>query len=161
MDKPKKGSLKNKSTYIKKTEVASSTAVKDKMKDIRQDPTSKIQFTNIKGNVVKSVKNNTGKVVKRTYTKGDDKITQTSKGSKLIKKTNRPALVSGEYKETVDTTGYSKGKKNFPYEFSYPEVKNASKTGKTKSTKSTMTKENVNKNFVLKKGGSVKSKKKK
>jgi hypothetical protein len=46
MNTPKKGTLKKTTnpTYTKKGEVASSTAVVDKLKDIRQDPKNKITF---------------------------------------------------------------------------------------------------------------------
>jgi hypothetical protein len=162
MQSPKKGTVKKttKPTYTKKSEVASSTAVKDKLKDVRQDPKNKIQFATINGTVVKSVKDKTGKVVKRSYTKDNNKVTQKSNKNTLIKKVSKPALVSGEYTEKVDTSGYSKGKQNFPYEFSYPEVKKTNKTGKTERIKTTKDREYVKKNFILKKGGMIKTKKK-
>ncbi len=143
----------------KKGEVASSTAVVDKLKDIRQDPKNKITFKTINGVVVTNVKDKTGKVVKRSYKKDNTKVTQTSKKNTLTKKVSKPALVSGEYTEKVDTSGYSKGKKKFPYEFSHPEVKNAMKTGKTNRVKTTIDRNSLKKNFILKKGGIIKTKK--
>ena len=166
MNTPKKGSLKSNPTYTKKKEVASSTAGVDRMKDIRQDPKNKITFTNVNGTLVTNVKNNQGKVTTRSYSYKEPfdtkstKVKQTASGNKLIKKVNKPAAASGKYTEKVDTSGYSKGKERFPYEFSYPEVKNLSKTGKTQKAKSSLSREQVKEKFILKKGGTVKSKKK-
>ena len=160
--KPKPGSLKKptKPTYTKKSEVASSTAVVDKLKNTRQGLNDRIVFNTINGLLVKNVKDKNGKVVKRSYTNNNIKVTQTSKKNKLINKVSRPALVSGEYTEKIDTSGYSKGKKNFPYEFSHPEVKAGRKTGKINSVKTTKDRKYLKNNFILKKGGVAKTKKK-
>ena len=153
--KPKPGSLKKptKPTYTKKSEVASSTAVVDKLKNTRQGLNDRIVFNTINGLLVKNVKDKNGKVVKRSYTNNNIKVTQTSKKNKLINKVSRPALVSGEYTEKIDTSGYSKGKKNFPYEFSHPEVRASRKTGKINSVKTTKDRKYLKNNFILKKGG--------
>jgi len=159
---PKPGSLKKptKPTYTKKSEVASSTAVVDKLKDTRQGLNDKIVWNTINGILVKNVKDKNGKVVKRSFTNNNIKVTQTSKKNKLIKKVSRPALISGKYTEKIDTSGYSKGKKNFPYEFSHPEVREGRKTGKINSVKITKDKKYLKNNFILKIGGVVKFKKK-
>jgi hypothetical protein len=167
MLQPKK-SIKKKPAYTKKAEVASSTAVKDKLKDIRQDPKNKIQFRTLNGKLVKNTKNESGKVVKRETSYKENwgstyptTVVQKASGNNLIKKTTRPAAVSGESTQKVDTSGYSKGKQKFPYEFSFPEVRDGQTTGKTRKTSKgvTMDRKDLKKNFILKKGGSIKSKK--
>ena len=84
--KPKPGSLKKptKPTYTKKSEVASSTAVVDKLKNTRQGLNDRIVFNTINGLLVKNVKDKNGKVVKRSYTNNNIKVTQTSKKNKLL-----------------------------------------------------------------------------
>jgi hypothetical protein len=173
---PKKGSIKKKPTYTKKAEVASSTAVNDKMKDIIQDPKSDVQFSTTKDKAIKTtIKDPKTKqiVYKRIDKKpssvvsdGYRRTIKKEKGSKLSSETwdsgkrlNGSAVAKGVgIKYITDTTGYAKGKKTFD---SKRHLGTRGNIDESWSSKEKISRDHVKNLYDLKKtGGIVKSKKK-